>query len=333
MHLSVVIPTYNRGPKLAPTIAAVLASDTDGLEQVEIVVVDDGSWEPAEPVVKSFAARPPFTLRCLRQSNAGPAAARNAGFRDTRGSLVLFMDDDILVPPRLLRQHVDAHRPNPGAVVFGPCLLIRPDSPTPFFRYVDEVLDTSAKSSSQELVPQETLGSGHLSVERRLFEEGGVYRDDLAIPGAEEFELAYRLGVRRVPMLSAPYITAQHDTSVTIASVCGQQYKHALGCAEVASRCPETLNLRDLRRMIEANRPGAAGGVLKDLAKGLTARRAFLRGLLRLAHAAEAVTARTALLWPLYSAAIRAHFCAGIRDGLQKFARPALPETRPASLV
>src|SRR5678810_642452 len=106
MRLSVVIPTYNRGAKLTATLQALLASVTEGLDAVEIVVVDDGSTIPAESVAGSPQVLPPFSLRYLRQPNAGPAAARNNGFRNTHGDIVLFMDDDILVPPTMLRQHV-----------------------------------------------------------------------------------------------------------------------------------------------------------------------------------------------------------------------------------
>src|SRR5437660_2530878 len=114
MLLTLVIPTYNRGAALAATLDALLACDTTGLDEVEILVIDDGSPVSAAPVVDARPARPPFTLRCIRQENAGPAKARNTGFRASRGELVLFMDDDILPPPALLRQHVEAHRRRPG---------------------------------------------------------------------------------------------------------------------------------------------------------------------------------------------------------------------------
>lgn len=81
MRVSVVIPTYNRGQKLGATLDALLASETAGFDEVEIIVVDDGSPAPAAPLVESRQAAPPFSLQYLRQDNAGPAAARNTGFR------------------------------------------------------------------------------------------------------------------------------------------------------------------------------------------------------------------------------------------------------------
>ena len=46
MIVTVVIPTHNRGTKLAPTLELLLANDPTGFDEVEVVVVDDGSATP-----------------------------------------------------------------------------------------------------------------------------------------------------------------------------------------------------------------------------------------------------------------------------------------------
>ncbi len=79
MNVSVVIPTYNRGERLGPTLDALLASDTSGLDAVEIIVVDDGSPEPVAPVVESRVACPPISLRCIRRM-PGPPRPATPGF-------------------------------------------------------------------------------------------------------------------------------------------------------------------------------------------------------------------------------------------------------------
>jgi len=49
----------------------------------------------------------------------GPAAVRNVGWRRSRGDLVCFLDDDVVVDPGWSRAMLDAHRANPGAVLQG----------------------------------------------------------------------------------------------------------------------------------------------------------------------------------------------------------------------
>ncbi|HEV7500946.1 MAG TPA: glycosyltransferase, partial [Vicinamibacteria bacterium] len=95
MRVSVVVPTYNRGPALGQTLARLMASALAETDDLEILVVDDGSALPAEEVVAAtglLAVPRRWPLRWLRQANAGPAAARNAGFRAASGAIVLFVD-------------------------------------------------------------------------------------------------------------------------------------------------------------------------------------------------------------------------------------------------
>ena len=84
--ISVIIPTYNRPDAIARCVAALQAQRD---VELEIIVVDDGSAQvlPALPLE-------PHTLRLIRQTNAGPAAARNTGAGAAIGDILLFTDDD-----------------------------------------------------------------------------------------------------------------------------------------------------------------------------------------------------------------------------------------------
>ena len=69
---AVVVPTYDRPEPLARCLAALVRLDP---APDVIVVVDDGGRRPAAPVCARFGDR----VRVIRQRNAGPGAARNAG--------------------------------------------------------------------------------------------------------------------------------------------------------------------------------------------------------------------------------------------------------------
>ena len=66
----VVVPAYNAARTIAPCVAACLAQDHPG---VEVIVVDDGSTDDTERIVRRYP------VRYIRQSNAVAAAARNRG--------------------------------------------------------------------------------------------------------------------------------------------------------------------------------------------------------------------------------------------------------------
>jgi glycosyltransferase involved in cell wall biosynthesis len=324
MRVTVVIPTYNRGVKLATTVERLLSNDATGLHEIEIIVVDDGSPVPALSVTDRLQAHPPFTLRTIRQANAGPAAARNRGFREGSGDVVLFVDDDIIVPVDLIRAHVSAHLLNPHSVICGRCPLIEPRPSTPIFQFINSLGFDAGKGNVKEFVPIGVVASGQISVERRMFDiEQGVYRDDLATPAAEEFELSLRLSKRGITVWLATRIVAMHDHPIAIDSLCRQQYKHAIGCAEAAVKYPATRTIKDLDAIISTN--GGTGVIhslpaaFKLATKRCLASRPARAILLRTVKLLERMLPRDAWLAPFYRATIGAYFYAGVRDGLQRY--------------
>ena len=118
--VSVVIPTRNRWDILLSTaLPAALAQE--GV-RLEVVVVDDGSDEPAP----SRTALDDPRVRLLRVARpAGVAAARNVGIRDARGEWIAFLDDDDVWSPHKLRAQLDVL--GTGAARFAYCAAVLVD--------------------------------------------------------------------------------------------------------------------------------------------------------------------------------------------------------------
>ena len=93
MRISVIIPTYNSGPWVEEAVASVRAQTR---QAGEIIVVDDGSSDDTK---ERLNGQP---IAMIFQSNAGPAAARNAGVRAATGDAIAFLDADDVWHPRKL---------------------------------------------------------------------------------------------------------------------------------------------------------------------------------------------------------------------------------------
>ncbi len=97
--ISVIMPTFNRADFIRQAVESVLSQEYPALE---LIVVDDGSTDSTAEILRAF--KPP-KVRYLHQENQGPAAARNAGFKEARGGLVAFLDsDDFYLPDKLAAQ-------------------------------------------------------------------------------------------------------------------------------------------------------------------------------------------------------------------------------------
>ncbi len=94
--ISVVVATYNRAHMLREHIDSVLAQE--GID-FECVYVDDGSTDETPHVLESYAATHSDQIRWLRVTNRGQGLARNVGVDHAKGELLVFTDDDVVVPP------------------------------------------------------------------------------------------------------------------------------------------------------------------------------------------------------------------------------------------
>ncbi len=315
MNVSIVVPTFARDTSLSRTVASLAATEARGIDGLEIIVVDDGSPVPVAAVVELVhRTTPAVRMRVIRQANSGPAAARNRGFREASGDLVIFVDDDIEAPPGLVSEHAAAHRLKPGSVVFGRCVLDDRVGDPLLHRLMDRLGGDAGGGSTAEFEASRIVASGQLSVPRHLFvARGGVYCDELRTPAAEEYELSLRLMRLQVPAWRANRITAIHRTELSLERVSRGQYSHGWGCAEAAVKAPETLDLPELRGIIDA---ADARIHLPKRAAGSKAGRHLLG---RIARAVTRASPRSPGALVLYRWVIGAHFTAGVRDGLRHY--------------
>ncbi len=102
MNLSVILCTYNRCQMLATALDSVAAQVLPASVDWEILVVDNNSRDQTREVVEGFCRTTPH-CRYVFESQQGLSAARNAGIREARGEILVFVDDDVTVEPTWLK--------------------------------------------------------------------------------------------------------------------------------------------------------------------------------------------------------------------------------------
>lgn len=91
--VSVIVPVYNTAGYL-PECLNSLVGQTIGLDSIQIVVVDDGSTDGSDEVIRSYVERYPRNFVSLKQVNSGQGVARNLALDYCAGEFVGFMDSD-----------------------------------------------------------------------------------------------------------------------------------------------------------------------------------------------------------------------------------------------
>lgn len=115
-RLTVVIPCYNHGQYIQEALDSVFAA---GRDDVEVIVVDDGSKDPRTIQEMEVLARD-SRLTLIRQVNQGLAAARNAGIAAASADYLLPLDADNRIRPAYIEHGLAILDQNPHAgVVYG----------------------------------------------------------------------------------------------------------------------------------------------------------------------------------------------------------------------
>jgi len=96
--ISVIIPAYNEEKVIRSSIASILDQDYNNLE---IIVVDDGSKDRTYAIAKEFAKhyKGPKSIKAVRQHNMGKANAINTGIENSSGELIMVVDADSKLKP------------------------------------------------------------------------------------------------------------------------------------------------------------------------------------------------------------------------------------------
>ncbi len=97
--ISVIIPAYNAEKRLNRCLESVCSQDWQNLE---ILVVDDGSRDGTERVAREWEKKDP-RVRVFQQANTGVAGARNRALENYRGDWVRFVDADDFLPAGSIR--------------------------------------------------------------------------------------------------------------------------------------------------------------------------------------------------------------------------------------
>jgi hypothetical protein len=176
--VSVIIDTYNHEKYIERAVRSVLEQEFPS-EEVEIVVVDDGSTDRTPEILRAFGSR----VRMLRKTNGGQASAFNAAIPETHAPIVAFLDGDDWWAKSKLARVVDAFAGDSKVAAVGHGFYEVLEDAPPVEMVVPEKcvrLDLSSVDAARMADPGRTLlGTSRLAVRRSVLDRLGPIPETL----------------------------------------------------------------------------------------------------------------------------------------------------------
>ncbi|MEL0190388.1 MAG: glycosyltransferase, partial [Candidatus Poseidoniales archaeon] len=219
LHISIIIPVYNRPKMLARTLW-MITHQTYPLDLIEVVIADDGSNEDILSVIEKFRGR--LTITYTNQEDQGYrlSAARNMGIRASSHDYIIILDADVAPTPSLVeayarrfdctrrvvlcghRRYIDANSIAPQDISASPSqMLSLPDIITQneVFKKDGHVLDwrmgmyRSTANLRFEKFPFRAVCGGNIAFHRSVFDRAGDFDEEFRAWGKEDTEWGFRV--------------------------------------------------------------------------------------------------------------------------------------------
>lgn len=187
LRYSIIVPVYNRPNEILELLESLVAQT---MKDFEVVIVEDGSSETSEQVVKDFSER--LTISYYFKPNSGPGDSRNYGMRVAKGNYFLILDSDCILPPEYMAE-VEKSLDHEYVDCFGGIDAVL-DSFTDIQKAINfamtSVLTTGGVRGASEKLGKFQPRSFNMGISKKAFEMSGGFSE---IHPGEDPDLSIRL--------------------------------------------------------------------------------------------------------------------------------------------
>ncbi|MEW6131442.1 MAG: glycosyltransferase family 2 protein [Acidobacteriota bacterium] len=232
---SIIVPTKNRADLLKRFLPAFAEQETE--VPYEVIIVNNHSTDATAAVVLEATKRWSH-IRTIEEQRSGGARCRHAGALAARSPILIFVDDDMLVEPQLVAEHLKVHETHPDSCVLGN--IISAVGTHPFDRMMAYIYDGPKSTLANRKPTAFDFWSGNLSMARDLYFRLGGYSEELAeLRCGEDMEFGLRLTAAGMEMHFAPKAIAHHHFTERFKARLNRSYRIGIAYAYLRARHPE----------------------------------------------------------------------------------------------
>ena len=215
--VSIVIPAYNCEDTILKAVRAALGQSYGS---VEVIVVDDGSVDRTAAIVRSLKE-----VKYIRQTNQGPAAARNKGAGEAKGGLIFFTDSDCIPERDWVKKMVPFFDEDADvAVVCGSYGISNNES------MLARCIHKEILFRHKRLLPRypRSFGSYNFGIRRDIFNRLGGFNTDYRYASGEDNDLSYKVLGAGYKILFVPDAVVLHHFPTSVVKYLREQFRHGV---------------------------------------------------------------------------------------------------------
>lgn len=228
--ISVIIPSYNREKTIVKSVKSVLQQT---YEDIEVIVVDDGSVDDTKSVIKEIDDK---RLKYVYQENSGACAARNLGIDLAKGDYIAFQDSDDEWLPSKLELQIEALQAKNADIVFCGIKKI-------YLSGKEQIIPDNEESGfcSQEKLLYESIASTQTIIGKA--ESIKNIKFDESMPRMQDYDFIIRASEKyKVYLLNEALVNVYEQLDSITASK--KQYKKRLDITKQLLKKYETLSIK-----------------------------------------------------------------------------------------
>jgi len=234
IQLSVIISTSSQVQQLRNCLES-LSRQTQPVDTWEVVVVVDGSTDGTRQMLAGLAT--PYRLTVCEQDHLGTGAALNRGVAAASGGYCLFLSDNVVTHPDLVREHLRAQQADGNGVCQGPINLTSAPTADWYTReYVEHWNRHCAQLNAQSLTWHDCR-IANLSAPRAAIIEAGGFATDLSV--GFELELIKNLDCRDLRLMFVAQASARQIENRNFERLTAAAEQRGKTYAELVRRHPD----------------------------------------------------------------------------------------------
>lgn len=199
--ISVIIPTYNRKSLLKRAINSALQQT---YENLEIIVVDDGSTDKTEKIIRNLQKKSPKILYFKKNHSGLPSISRNLGIKKSKGEWICFLDDDDYWSKNKIYEQYNFAKSNEYDFVS-------------ILTNVQKSKNIIGKKKTKtikykDLISENIISTSSVMIKRSLLNKSGLFNESSNLKAIEDYELWLRvLHFTNMNMLSKSNLVFYRD--------------------------------------------------------------------------------------------------------------------------